>query len=598
MDNLSVIVPFRNGHATIERLLGSLPAELPVIIVDDVSDIPLGDVSRGKVVHSGKRGYFTGAVNLGLSQCATDVLILNQDVYFAGDDWLKVIDGSRMRYGLIGESITGLHPAWPLGYIQGTFMFIRRDVINKIGPMNAELYPLWGSTCEYQLRAARAGFEVLPLKQVPGFQHRPGHKARFGSSIEQTLKDEPERQGEFIRTPPEISVVIPCYNYGHYLPDAVGSLMEQTFQSFEVIIVNDASTDNSLQIAQSLADPWKGIRVVHLSNNVGTAAALNAGIKQTYGKYIAVLSADDMMRPYRLADFYRLQLENPHSFIYDDLILFGTETDKLAGTKKAGKDVIFPLPPYDFEKLIHKNGVHAGIMYPRQAWVETGGYPGEMGKGREDWAFNVALGIKGYCGVKAERPSYLYRREGQNRTLINTRWTSHQYFKEQMVRLYPDIYRGVRPMGCCGGKKGNFTINGSKTLMAQQASLPGRDGFEVLEYIGNSAGTMTWWGPVTRTRYVFGGSRRVGYVDARDAAGMLRIADQGQQAFRIYRKPVVKPAPVVEVVAAAKPVAAVEPIATAVAVAEEAKPEAVIETEVVKTLPKSQGVKKTSRRKK
>lgn len=134
--------------------------------------------------------------------------------------------------------------------------------------------------------------------------------------------------------------------------------------------------------------------------------------------------------------------------------------------------------------------------------------------------------------------------------------------------------------------------------MAQQASLPGRDGFEVLEYIGNSAGTMTWWGPVTRTRYVFGGSRRVGYVDARDAAGMLRIADQGQQAFRIYRKPVVKPAPVVEVVAAAKPVAAVEPIATAVAVAEEAKPEAVIETEVVKTLPKSQGVKKTSRRKK
>lgn len=597
MDNLTVIVPFRNGHATIERLLSSLPASLPVIIVDDMSDVPLGDVSRGKVIRASERGYFTGAVNLGLNQCTTDVLILNQDIYFNGDGWLGLIGGNRARYGLIGESIAGLHPAYPLGYIQGTFMFIRRDVIDKIGPMNAELYPLWGSTCEYQLRAARAGFGVLPLKQVPGFQHRPGHKARFGSSIEQALKDEPQRQDEFIRTPPEISVVIPCYNYGRYLPDAVGSLMKQTFQSFEVIIVNDASTDNSLVIAQSLADPFKGIRIIHLSNNVGTAAALNAGIKQAYGKYIAILSADDMMRPYRLADFYRLQLANPHSFIYDDLILFGTETDKLAGTKKVGGDVIFPLPPYDFEKLIHKNGVHAGIMYPRQAWAETGGYPGEMGRGREDWAFNVALGIKGYCGVKAERSGYLYRRDGQNRTLLNTRWTSQQNFKEQMVRLYADIYRGVRPMGCCGGKKANFVINGSKTFMAQQSSLPGKDGFEVLEYIGNSAGTMTWWGPVTRTRYVFGGSRRVGYVDARDATGMLRIADQGQAAFRIYRKPVVKPTPAVEVVAAAKPAATVEPIAVAVTVVEEAKPEPVVETEVVKASVAPKSAKKATRRK-
>lgn len=147
-------------------------------------------------------------------------------------------------------------------------------------------------------------------------------------------------------------------------------------------------------------------------------------------------------------------------------------------------------------------------------------------------------------------------------------------------------------MGCCGGKKANFVINGSKTLMAQQTGLPGRDGFEVLEYVGNSAGTMTWWGPVTRTRYVFGGTRRVGYVDARDAAGMLQMADQGQAAFRIYRKLVTKPAAIVEIAEPTATVGEIAPVTEAVAVIEEVEP-----VEAVKTAAATRSAKKSTRRK-
>ena len=556
MDNLSIVVPFFNGHSVLARLLDSLPPELPVWVIDDHSDVPLGINDFGKrdnliITRTGAKGYFTGAANLGMSLATGDVLVVNQDAYFTGSGWLDLIEQGREHYDLIGEKVRGHRPAFPLSYVDGSFMFIRRDVISKVGLMNAELYPLWGSTCEYQLRACRAGFKALPIQQIPDFHHRPDKPGRFGPAMAQAIKREPERESDFTRIPPEISVVIPCHNYGRYLPEAIESLMAQSFQSFEVIIVEDASTDDSLEIAQSLADPWKAIQVIHLNDNRGTSGEINAGVRRAHGKYIARLDADDMMRPHRLSDMWKLQQQNPHSFIFDDLILFGSEMEKIAGTVKEGEDIVYHLPEYDFERLIHKNGVHAGIFFPRQAWDETGGYPVDFRDGRDDWAFNVTLGLKGYCGVKSPKPGYLYRRDGQNRTLTNTRPADYEMFREKMVRYFPDVYRGVRPMGCCGS--GNSSVvksSGSQMAMAANGggggvSLPGQAGFEILEYIGASTSDMSWFGPVTKTRYVFGGNKRVGYVDIKDAPGMLGMADGGRRVFRVYVK---APTPEVEIV--------------------------------------------------
>ena len=63
---------------------------------------------------------------------------------------------------------------------------------------------------------------------------------------------------------------------------------------------------------------------------------------------------------------------------------------------------------------IERNMMHMGIMFEKQAWQEVGGYREQMKHGREDWAFNVALGERGYCGVKLGRSGYLYRRHGHN----------------------------------------------------------------------------------------------------------------------------------------------------------------------------------------
>ena len=551
MDNLTIIVPFYNGHRYIDRLLESLPKDLPVIVVDDQYLEPYqSNLPNLKTIRLQSKGYFAGAVNAGLEACATDVLVLNQDTELTGTAWLDMLEETRGHYALIGERIAGEHPAWPQGYVHGTFMFLRRDAITQVGLLNGRDYPLWGNTCEWQLRAVRAGFHVLALEQVPGFTHF--RQGGTGEGITQLLRDAPEKKSLLIRTPPEISVVVSCYNYGRYLPDLVNSLVggptclgmwpSQTFASFEVVIVDDASTDASWDFCQQVSDPWKGVRAIRRERNGGTAAANNTGIQAAHGKVIAIMNADDMLEPDRLERLYRVQMAKPHSFVYDQVMAFAD------GERKPEK--LFRVSPYDFEKLLFQNHVHAGIMFPKQAWREVGGYPELFGDGREDWAMNIALGIWGWCGVMVPEPGYLYRRERQNRTLTNTSPDHHQKFLNRLIRTFPRIYAGERPSMCCGNGPGNARANVGISQQAARLAVPGGAGTVLLEYLGGSYGTISYYGPVTGARYEAGKTRPYINVDVRDVEtgranrpGLLEMREEGKVVFRRYVAPPSPPAP-------------------------------------------------------
>lgn len=552
MENLTVVIPFYNGHEHIERLLWSLPKDTPILIVDDLSDEPLRITDRpnASVIRLERKGYFSGAVNAGIAACRTDVLVLNQDTWLAGEEWQNFLAISRDRYAMIGERIRGTHPAFPDGYIHGTFMFVRRDAINKVGMLNEVDFPLWGATAEWQWRVARAGFRVLPMATIPGFYHARGEGKTYGSSISQLLKREPDRQDLLVRTPPLVSVVIPSFNQGKYLQDAINSLIGgptslghhpgQTLQAFEIVIVDDASPDpESRQLAQALADPWKGIHVVQHRQNVGAAAAQNTGISRAVGRYITVMDGDDMRESHALMALYRACLANPGMVAYDDVRTFGNG--------ERGKVMRMP-DTYDFDILIEKNQMHKGIMFPRKAWEAVGGYPEQMRQGREDWGFNVALGRAGHCGVHVSGAGYLYRREGQNRTLRNTSPEWRDYFMDQLRGIFPDVYNGERPMACCG--KGKVTTEQPRVLargatIQRAASAQAPIGFVQMEYLGNNYGSTVWGGPgaaPSGRSYAFGAdaTQRIKYVDPRDVPYLSNLREGGRNLFALVK---LQPAP-------------------------------------------------------
>lgn len=542
---LTIIVPYYNGQRYIDKLVQSIPDGIPVVVVDDQSSAPYqpNTNSHVQLLTMPYKGYFTGAVNAGISACKTDVLILNQDTWLEGTAWLDLLEEKRGQYGMIGERITGNHPAHPNSYIQGTFMFIRRDVIDRIGLMNAKDYPLWGSTCEYQMRVCRAGFKVLPMLPVPGFHHR--RTTGVGDAIREVIWREPQRTKEFLRTPPEISIIATYYNNGRYAPELVASLMggdtalghfeQQSFASFELIMVNDASKDNTHEILSELADGWKCIRYIKREKNGGSAAANNTGIAQAYGRYISIMGGDDMRAAGSLERVYRAQLENPHSLIYDNPLCFAN--GKYKPEEKIG------VSDYDFDKLIMRNHIHAGITFPKKAWVEVGGYPEVFGDGREDWAMNVALGRSGYCGVRINEVGYLYRREGQNRSLTNNTKEWYQRYYARLVALFPDLYgKGERPKMCCGKKNINLAGKGANSPRPL-LEIKNMQNLVIVQYVGKSFGTQSFYGVNTGERYAAGLSHPKVAVDKEDLygsvnrPGLLELRENGKNIFILLPAP-------------------------------------------------------------
>lgn len=102
---------------------------------------------------------------------------------------------------------------------------------------------------------------------------------------------------EPLRTRPTATVVIPCYNYGHYLPQAVASALDQEGVDVEVIVVDDASPDGSVEVARRLAGDDARIRVIEHETNARHIRTYNDGLREATGKYVVLLSADDALAP-------------------------------------------------------------------------------------------------------------------------------------------------------------------------------------------------------------------------------------------------------------------------------------------------------------
>jgi hypothetical protein len=167
--------------------------------------------------------------------------------------------------------------------------------------------------------------------------------------------------------PDTVSVVIPCFNHGEYLAEAIESALGQTMRAFEVIVVNDGSTDDTSTVTRR----YPRVRLIEQPNR-GLSAARNAGITAARGRYILCLDADDMLMPTAIEDMLGL----------DDIVCPSVRT--FGSTESVWIPPLAHPTVSDFAKANH---CICAAMFLREAWERVGGYDEVMRDGWEDWDF-------------------------------------------------------------------------------------------------------------------------------------------------------------------------------------------------------------------
>lgn len=218
---------------------------------------------------------------------------------------------------------------------------------------------------------------------------------------------------------PIVSIVLPVYNAEKFVCKTVESLLKQSFTDFELIIVNDGSTDKSLQVINEFTD----IRIVIYDKpkNSGIVDTLNIGISLAKGKYIARMDADDIAHPERLMIQYDYLVNNP------EIAVVGTYAETFGYEKNT-------LKYYEENDLI-KTGLifnnqlcHPSLMINKSLIADEDLIYKKEFQLAEDWILWFDLTRKGYKFCNLPNILLNYRIEGQNSTEKNRRTEKDRHF--------------------------------------------------------------------------------------------------------------------------------------------------------------------------
>ncbi len=206
----------------------------------------------------------------------------------------------------------------------------------------------------------------------------------------------------------KVSVIIPCYNYARFLPDAVGSVLRQTFDDYEIIIVNDGSTDHSKELAVKLLseNPARPMLLIDQPNAGQPAISRNNGIRRARGEYILCLDADDLIEPTMLSECAAALDANKNVGVaYTDRCDFNNDNPS--------DQKIYKAEPYNLHRLRTACHIWCCSMFRKTAWEKVGGYRTNV-RGMEDWDFWIACGAKGVYGHYIPKPLFDYRLHGES----------------------------------------------------------------------------------------------------------------------------------------------------------------------------------------
>lgn len=227
----------------------------------------------------------------------------------------------------------------------------------------------------------------------------------------------------------KISVIIPCYQQAQYLPTAVDSALKQTYNNFDIIIVNDGSPDNTREIAEDYARKHKNVKVINQSNK-GLASARNTAIMNSDADAILPLDSDDFIDETYLEETAKLMIENPKfGIVGTDLEMFGEQ------------EIIMRVNyPVTLEHLKDNNQIYVCSLIRREAINQCGGYNPKMDRlgGWEDWDLWIDIIKRGWEFGYVNKPLFHYRRRSGG--MADQTIGREKELKGQIIKNHPEIY--------------------------------------------------------------------------------------------------------------------------------------------------------------
>ncbi|MHB8629643.1 MAG: glycosyltransferase family 2 protein [Aggregatilineales bacterium] len=212
---------------------------------------------------------------------------------------------------------------------------------------------------------------------------------------------------------PLVSIVVPCYNTQSYVAEALDSALAQTYPNYELIIIDDGSTDNSPAILDRYAHQSPDrIRVIHQANQ-GVGQARMRAVHEAHGEFIVPLDADDRLHPDAIAAWMNYWTIHPHfALIYSPFYRIDAQGTVVAMIDFAGDRSGEPLEGHVLSTFLIGNVIQVMSLIRRDALLEVGGYvTNELNSrtGSEDYLLYLRLLAAGYEFGYVPRPLSYYR---------------------------------------------------------------------------------------------------------------------------------------------------------------------------------------------
>ena len=225
---------------------------------------------------------------------------------------------------------------------------------------------------------------------------------------------------------PKVSVIIPCYNQAGYLDESVDSVLAQTFQDFEIIIVDDGSDEkDSIKILDNYKKPKT--RIIRISNS-GPAIARNIGIEAAKGDYILPLDADDKIAPEYIEKSYEILNKNQNiGIVYCEAEFFG---------EKSGK---WNLSEYKFPDILLANTIFCSALFRKSDWQDVNGYKSEMQFSIEDWEFWLSIIENGLEVHRIPETLFFYRIKNSSRT-TESDYNHDLVMRKKLLEFHRNLY--------------------------------------------------------------------------------------------------------------------------------------------------------------